>query len=139
MLFRIKGKENSESIPVNGITRIPAGTVLSAASLVSVADIRIDGVVNGPVKCDGKVVIGEDGVVAGDLLCCNADISGTMTGDVTASGLVNVTSAGRLKGDIRSVNLGIENGASFEGSCRIITEDEFSAAAEEFRRRLESI
>ncbi len=138
MLFRIKGKEN-KSIPVNGITRIPVGTVLSAASLVSVADIRIDGVVNGPVMCEGKVVIGAEGVVAGDLICCNADISGTLTGNITASNLVNITSTGRLRGDIRSGVLGVENGATFEGNCSIITEEEFSAAAEELRRRLENI
>ena len=136
MLFRIKGKENNESIPVNGITRIPAGTVLTAASLVSVADIRIDGVVNGLVMCEGKVVIGEEGVVAGDLLCCNADISGTLTGNVTASELVNVTSAGRLKGDISSGNLGVENGAIFEGTRRIIDTGQFESLRDEFKKNL---
>lgn len=136
MLFRIKGKENNESIPMNGITRIPAGTVLTAASLVSVADIRIDGVVNGPVMCEGKVVIGEEGVVAGDLLCCNADISGTLTGNVTASELVNVTSTGRLKGDISSGNLGVENGAIFEGTRRIIDTGQFESLRDEFKKNL---
>lgn len=135
MLFRIKGKEN-KSIPMNGITRIPAGTVLTAASLVSVADIRIDGAVNGPVMCEGKVVIGEEGVVAGDLLCCTADISGTLTGNVIASGLVNITSTGRLKGDISSGNLGVENGAVFEGTHRIIDTGQFESLLDEFKKNL---
>lgn len=136
-MFKIKGRNKTlEMIPINGITRIPTGTVLTAASLVSTADIRIDGIVNGPVISEGKVVIGEGGVLAGDLICCNADISGKVTGNVTAAEAVNLAPTAVLDGDIRSGRLGIENGATFEGNCTIIDTGQFEALRDEFKKNL---
>lgn len=136
-MFKNEGKgKTREPLPMNGITRIPTGTAITSASLVSVADIRIDGTVNGSVMTDGKVVIGEGGVLAGDLVCCNADISGTVTGKVTAAELATLTATCVLKGDISSNKLCIENGATFEGTCRIIDTGQFEALRDEFKKNL---
>lgn len=121
---------------MNGITRVPTGTVITAASLVSVADIRIDGTVNGAVLTEGKVVIGEGGILVGNLVCCNADISGKVTGDVTAAETVTLTSTCVLNGNIGSNKLCIENGASFEGSCRIIDSGQLESLLDEFKKNL---
>lgn len=132
-MFKTKDKE---PLPMNGITRVPTGTVITAASLVSVADIRIDGTVNGAVMTEGKVVIGEGGALVGDLVCCNADISGKVTGNVTAAEVATLTSTCVLKGDISSNKLCIENGATFEGNCRIIDTGQFETLRKEFKKNL---
>lgn len=122
---------------MNGITRVPTGTVITAASLVSVADIRIDGTVNGAVLTEGKVVIGEGGILVGNLVCCNADISGTVTGNLTVGEVLTLTSTSTVKGDIRCMKLCIENGAVFEGNCRIIDTAQFDSLREEFGSSLQ--
>ena len=42
----------------------------------SKSDIRIDGILKGSVNTKGKLVVGSSGVVEGDVVCENADISG---------------------------------------------------------------
>ena len=122
---------------MNEITRIPAGTVISAVSIVSTADIRVDGKVHGPIMTVGKTVVGEDGAIVGDLLCRNADISGTVTGNLTVGEVLTLTSTSTVKGDIRCMKLCIENGAVFEGNCRIIDTAQFDSLREEFGSSLQ--
>ncbi len=43
---------------------------------------RIDGCVEGSVKTPGKVVIGKEGCVKGELECENADIEGKFSGNL---------------------------------------------------------
>ena len=48
--------------------------------IVSEADFRIDGKLDGNVKTSGKVVIGKDGYINGKVECVNADIEGSFNG-----------------------------------------------------------
>ena len=51
-------------------------------------DIRVDGTLKGSIKTEGKVVLGKEGVVEGDVICQNADISGTIKAKITVSNLL---------------------------------------------------
>ena len=50
--------------------------------IVSEADFRIDGKLNGNLKTSGKVVIGKDGYIHGKVECVNADIEGSFNGEL---------------------------------------------------------
>ena len=45
-------------------------------------DIRIDGILQGNLDCQGKVIIGEQGRVQGDIKAVNAEIMGTVCGNI---------------------------------------------------------
>ena len=49
--------------------------------IVSKADFRIDGVVEGNITTTGKVVVGKSGKISGKLNCSNADVSGSISDD----------------------------------------------------------
>ena len=83
----------------------------------SKSDIRIDGILKGSVKTKGKLVVGSSGVVEGDVVCENADISGEIKAKITVSQLLSLKSTSKLNGDIVTNKLSIEPGASFSGSC----------------------
>ena len=59
--------------------RILMGTSIEG-DLLSDGDVRIDGKVKGTVKISGKLVVGEHGVVEGEVECKNAAIAGTVEG-----------------------------------------------------------
>ena len=61
---------NSSSINMVGNETIINGDIQSKS------DIRIDGILKGSVKTKGKLVVGSSGVVEGDVVCENADVSG---------------------------------------------------------------
>ena len=96
--------------------RIGAGTVISG-DITSKGDIRVDGALNGSVKTEGKVVLGQDGVIEGDVVCRDADIAGTLKAKITVSQLLTLKASAKLNGDIITNKLAIEPGASFTGSC----------------------
>jgi len=98
------------------INMIGTGTVVTG-DIQSKGDIRIDGTLKGSIKTSGKVVLGKDGVVEGDVVCANADVSGTIKAKISVAQLLTLKSTAKLNGDIITNKLSIEPGASFTGSC----------------------
>ena len=70
-------------------------------------DIRIDGNIEGNVNSKGKVVIGNNGYVKGEIICTNAEVSGSLNGKVTASELLSLKASSKFNGEIKSGKLSI--------------------------------
>ena len=101
---------------IDTVNTIGSGTVVTG-DVQSKGDIRVDGTLKGSVKTLGKVVLGKEGVVEGDVICNSADISGTIKAKITVSQLLSLKSTAKLNGDIVTNKLSIEPGAAFTGSC----------------------
>ena len=102
--------------PSSSINMIGAGTVITG-DIKSKGDIRVDGSLNGSIETEGKVVVGQGGVVEGDVVCKDADIAGVLKAKISVSQLLSLKSSAKLNGDIITNKLSIEPGASFTGSC----------------------
>jgi len=102
-----------EEIAVN---RIVNGTEI-IGDIKTNSDIRIDGKLNGNLHTKGKLVIGETGVVIGEIICKNANIEGKVEGKIIVSELLSLKSTAVFVGDIVTNKLAIEPGAKFTGSC----------------------
>ena len=98
------------------INSIGQGTVLNG-EIQSGGDIRIDGLLKGSVKVGGKLVLGPDGKIEGDVECENGIIAGEIRAKITSKNLLTLKSSAKLYGDICSSKLEIEPGAIFTGSC----------------------
>lgn len=120
-----------ESSPINIITD---GTVIKG-DIVASGDFRLDGKLEGNIQLNGKLVIGDSGIVNGNVLCQNANIIGTVNGNISVKELLSLHATARVRGDILINNLSIEPGAMFSGKCRMIDEvraqQEQEVAAEE--------
>ena len=108
-----KMKKNDTATTIN---TIGSGTTING-DITSKSDIRIDGVLKGSVVTEGKVVLGEAGIIEGDVSCKDADIAGTIRAKISVSQLLSLKSSSKLQGDIVTNKLSIEPGASFTGSC----------------------
>ncbi|MFM6964657.1 MAG: polymer-forming cytoskeletal protein [Sphingomonadales bacterium] len=98
------------------INRIIAGTEING-DLTSDSNILLEGEVNGNVSCAGRVIVGTSGKINGNLVCVNAEIDGAMDGQLMVENLLVLRSTARIKGDIQTMKLHIEEGAFFEGAC----------------------
>ncbi|RKN82736.1 bactofilin family protein [Ulvibacterium marinum] len=85
--------------------------------IVSEADFRIDGKLDGNVKTSGKVVIGKDGLIKGKVECVNADIEGSFNGELLVSDLLSLKSSAVIEGTVSVSKLAVEPGAAFNASC----------------------
>lgn len=98
------------------INSIGEGTVLTG-EINSGGDIRIDGLLKGGVKVDGKLVLGPSGKIEGEVECEEAIIAGELRAKIKTKNLLTLKSTAKLYGDIFSGKLQIEPGAVFTGSC----------------------
>ena len=108
----------TETSPINIITD---GTRIKG-DIIASGDFRLDGILEGNIQLNGKLVIGDSGVVNGNVLCQNANIIGTVNGNLSVKELLSLHTSARVRGDILINKLSIEPGAVFSGKCRMIDE-----------------
>jgi len=116
MMFTNKNETMKKTETTAAVNMIGVGTIITG-DIVSKGDIRIDGTLKGSVNTEGKVVLGREGMIEGDVICKDADISGTIKAKITVSQLLSLKTTAKLNGDIITNKLSIEPGAAFSGSC----------------------
>ena len=107
-----------ESSPINIIT---VGTLIKG-DITATGDFRLDGTLEGNIQLNGKLVVGDSGVVTGNVMCQNANIIGTVNGNLSVKELLSLHTSARVRGDILINKLSIEPGAVFTGKCRMLDE-----------------
>ncbi|MDA8733820.1 polymer-forming cytoskeletal protein [Flavobacteriaceae bacterium] len=105
-------QQNRESNKIDIIEK----TTVIVGNITSEADFRIDGRVEGTISTSGKVVIGEEGIVSGKIVCENSDIAGTIKGNLDVSGILALKSSARIEGEVIAGKLAVESGASVDAS-----------------------
>ncbi|GAO28286.1 hypothetical protein JCM15548_1361 [Geofilum rubicundum JCM 15548] len=112
MFKKMKNVEMESKLP----NMIGPGTKI-VGNIETNGDIRIDGNIEGNINSKGKVVVGNNGFVKGEVLCSNAEISGTVHGKMAITELLSLKASSKVNGDIKSGKLSIEPGALFSGTC----------------------
>src|SRR5256714_1373180 len=83
--------------------------------------LRVDGTLSGNVRSeDGTLIVSTNGRVEANVEVAVAQIFGTVQGDITASKRIEMGRVAKVTGNIQTPALVIENGALFEGSCRMV-------------------
>jgi cytoskeletal protein CcmA (bactofilin family) len=115
----------TNSVNVNSVSRISAGTVIKG-EIQSPYDLRIDGTFEGKIQTKGRVVVGESAIIKGDIICENVDLWGIVEGDLFVKDTLALKEGCKMNGNINISRLAVELGATFNGTCRTITEEEFN-------------
>lgn len=122
MFVKKNANSRSANIAAGSVTTIAQGTTLNG-DVECDTDMRIDGNVIGNVICKGKVVLGSSAIVQGDLTTANADVFGTVNGDVKTDDLTCLKAASTVNGNINTGRLQIEANAVFNGQCKMTSGD----------------
>jgi len=85
--------------------------------IIADSDFRIDGEVEGDIICNGKLIIGQNGVLKGTISCVNAEIFGTIQGDIVVADTLSLKNSANLAGDVKTKVLIVEPNATFNGTC----------------------
>jgi cytoskeletal protein CcmA (bactofilin family) len=117
-MFNGKSKSDTVIGTSTGNTLIGAGTIIKG-DLESNGDVRIDGTLIGNIKGSAKVLIGQDGVVQGDIEGQQADIQGKVTGKLHIRELLNLRGDAIIRGNIHAGKLQIEPTVTFNGQCHM--------------------
>lgn len=82
-------------------------------------NIRLDGGVVGEVRCDKKLVMGEKSIVEGKVFAQDAVIMGMIKGDIVIAETLHLQSTAKLEGNITAKFMIVDEGAVFDGECKI--------------------
>lgn len=94
-------------------TMISAGCVLDG-NLKAPAFVRIEGQITGDVTVDEGVIIGEKGMVSGNVITKELIVYGEVKGDIACHSL-EIRSTGKINGDIKTEVLQVETGGYYNG------------------------
>ncbi len=99
---------------------VGSGTVITGeASFKSM--LRVDGRFSGRISsAGGALIVGAGGQVDANIEVAVATIHGVVNGDIIASDRIELGRAAKLNGNIQTPSLMIEQGAIFEGSCKMM-------------------
>ncbi len=105
--------------PTNGeFNRIVAGTTIKG-DISSTGDIRIDGTVIGTLDIKGKIVLGPNGRIEGEIICKNAEIQGNIKANLKIEELLSLKASAKVQGEILTNKIAIEPGAKISGTINM--------------------
>jgi cytoskeletal protein CcmA (bactofilin family) len=87
--------------------------------------LRIDGRLNGNITSDkGTLIVSAGGHVEANIAVAAAKINGTVNGDIVATERIEFGRTARVRGNIQTPALVVEEGAVFEGGCRMTSKEQ---------------
>jgi cytoskeletal protein CcmA (bactofilin family) len=112
---------------------VGSGTTVTGESTFK-SMLRIDGKFSGRISSGGgTLIVGAGGQVDANVEVAVATIQGIVNGDVVATERIELGRAAKLHGNIQTPSLVIEQGALFEGACKMTQQK--SAVAPKVERK----
>lgn len=117
-MFKRKNKQQSLQINDQQISTIIGEGYIFTGELQGSSVIRIEGKVIGNVNVDSGVILGENGIIEGNIISKSVIIYGTVTGNIKTTQL-EIKKTGHIDGDITADTLEIELGAKYNGKLNM--------------------
>lgn len=125
-MFGSSTKEKSQtSAALNGADKEGVATTVIAKGTTIEGkfqcgeNVRLDGAIHGEVKVDKRFVMGEGSYVQGNINARDAAIKGKIKGDVHVKEALHLMESAVIEGNITAKTMIVEEGARYNGSCKI--------------------
>ncbi len=116
------------SVDEDTLDTILASDVDFSGTMTFKEPMMVKGRVSGAIVSESDLHIAEKAVVEADIIACNVTIRGTLRGNVSASGRVELYASCRVDGDISAAEVTMEPGCRFNGICTMTGSDDAARA-----------
>ncbi len=120
-MFDSMRKRVDDTVNTNDIETIIGRNTCITGQVSGGGNIRVDGRVDGGLDIAGNAVIGETGIINGDIKAASLIVSGTVTGNANVEGNLSIYATGQLVGDVRVRSFNIADGGVFKGRSEMET------------------
>ena len=117
------GKKDKVAIDLQTISTLISEGCVVDGNLKAPAYVRIDGQVNGDVFIEEGLIIGEKGMVFGNILTKELVVYGTLNGNLQV-GSLEIKATGKINGEIKTLTLSVENGAVYNGNLSMTSAEQ---------------
>lgn len=93
-------------------------------------DVVIEGILVGTVATKGDVRIGQNAVIEAEIKAKNAYIAGKVKGNLIVSNLLKLASTAIIFGDVKTMSIGIDEGAVLNGKVLMSRDKAVKEAAQ---------
>ncbi len=121
--MKMAGSKNGQTTP--SPTLISKGCVVHGR-IESDVFVRIDGHIKGDLIIGEGLIIGENGIIEGNIKAREIVVYGTVNGSVKADS-IDIKSSGNILGELHTNSLQVETGATYIGN---VTMDKVQAKKE---------
>ena len=109
------------------------GTLSSGVSIKGTVrfqkELMIDCEVDGRIDSQGRLTVGKQAKIKGDIKTRSVIVDGTVNGNITAAERCELRAGCTVNGDIEAPRLVVDEAASFVGSAKIATQKQAASAA----------
>lgn len=113
---------------------IIAASVKVEGDFASQGNVLIEGVVEGSLRTDGDLRVGERARISADVTAANAVVAGEVRGNLTVGERLELESTARVHGDVKTKILIVASGATINGKLQMGAEVVERAAAKSVER-----
>ena len=122
-----------DDISVNTI--VGPGALITGNVTVS-GFLRIDGDIDGNIQTQGRVIIGEEARIRGNIHAASVSVGGIVQGDIIAPDYVIILSSGMVIGSILTKKLRVDDDVILHGFCSATGEQSgFEEAEKKYHNR----
>lgn len=107
-------KKDKATLDFQAISTLISTDCIVGGSLTAPAVARIDGQVDGDVMVAEGLILGEKGLITGNVVTKEMVVYGTVQGNITVESL-EIKATGKITGDIATVTLLVEAGGIYNG------------------------
>ncbi len=125
----------------NFVDDISVNTIVGSGALIAgnvtvPGLLRIDGDIDGDVRAEGRVIIGEDARVRGNIHAAAVSVGGMVQGDIIAPDYVVILSSGMVIGSVLTKKLRVDDDVILHGFCSAAGDQEsFDEAEKKYHNR----
>ena len=95
-----KSKKKLDTVNTSIINTIIGNNSKIEGVLYASDSTRVDGVLQGKILSESSVIVGESGIVRGDIQAMEILVAGTVYGNLTAEQRIELTETGCVLGDL---------------------------------------
>ena len=118
----------------NGATEVTRGGTLSSGVSIKGTvrfqkELTLDCEVEGTIDSQGRLTVGKQAKIKGNIKTRSVIVDGTVNGNITAGERCELRAGCTVNGDIEAPRLVVDEAASFIGSAKIATQKQAPPAA----------
>jgi cytoskeletal protein CcmA (bactofilin family) len=118
----------------NGATEVNRGGTLSSGVSIKGTvrfqkELTLDCDVEGTIDSQGRLTVGKQAKIKGNIKTRSVIVDGTVNGNITAGERCELRAGCTVNGDIEAPRLVVDEAASFVGSAKIATQKQATPAA----------